>query len=120
MDKLLGTNIIPEDIYKEMTEKPYLCDEKGEPFKFQGYIKDIKTDKKGTMTITVNRSDFECEAYCANIGLRSMNDLKTNSNRGTTESFGELVLGAGYSKLQVYALKVVENKEKKRSERNGG
>ena len=97
-----------------------LCDEKGEPFKFQGYIKDIKTDKKGTMTITVNRSDFECEAYCANIGLRSMNDLKTNSNRGTTESFGELVLGAGYSKLQVYALKVVENKEKKRSERNGG
>ena len=69
--------------------------------------------------ITVKGGEFKCEAYCANIGLRSMSELKKNTDRGTTESF-RVVLGAGYSKLQAYTLNVVENKEKKRSERNGG
>ena len=96
-----------------------LCDEKGKPFEFHGYIKDIETNKKGTMVITVKGGEFKCEAYCANIGLRSMSELKKNTDRGTTESF-RVVLGAGYSKLQAYTLNVVENKEKKRSERNGG
>lgn len=97
-----------------------ICDENGDPVEFSGYIKDIENEKKGTMAVKIkNNEEFFCDAYYSNIGLSSMKELGKNNSRGTAKNFKRLVLGAGYTKIQVYDYDVIENKENKRRNRNG-
>ena len=66
-NNVLGTNIIPEDIYKEMTDKPYLCDEKGE------YYNRKSSKCENFIGISDISNDIEIEgidvAYSHNYGI---------------------------------------------------
>ena len=76
----------------------------------------IKDERNGIMQIKIgSKSYFECSAYCANIGLKTMNDVKS---KGGTREFNNLAIGIGYTRIQAYTSEVVNEKENKRRENN--
>lgn len=101
---------------KRMFSQFVLCDEGGKPICFNGNVKEVKDDKNGIMQIKIGgKSYFECSAYCNNIGLRTMSDVKS---KGGTREFKNLAIGIGYTRIQAYTLEIVNEKETKRRENN--
>lgn len=101
---------------KRMFSQFVLCDESGKPICFKGNVKEVKDERNGIMQIKIgSKSYFECSAYCANIGLKTMNDVKS---KGGTREFNNLAIGIGYTRIQAYTSEVVNEKENKRRENN--